>query len=242
MTRSAGVIFEDRVPRTFEKWRQVPPTLRSAIRKLHEQYSHALYGDDLVRHIRLGGGAPRAVAAAKLFRCERCAEAVRPPARPIAGIPRYTRHSECIGIDVMFIPDMTDTFHAYLLIVDLATDYTVVQWMVEGVGNRAPKPTAEQARRAMQEGWVRVLLTPQRIQIDQDSAFRGAFEEMCDSLGVPLIPVPADAHFSHGKVERRVGFVKVMAEKVFKDMNVIGAEAGRVAGSRICETCCRLCN
>ena len=47
MTRSAGVIFEDRVPRTFEEWRQVPPTLRSAIRKLHEQYSHALYGDDL---------------------------------------------------------------------------------------------------------------------------------------------------------------------------------------------------
>ena len=65
---------------------------------------------------------------------------------------------------------------------------------------------------------------------------------MCDDLGVPMIPVPADAHFSHGKVERRVGFVKVMAEKVFKDMNVCGAEAARVAGYRIGETCCRLCN
>ncbi len=33
-----------------------------------------------------------------------------------------------------------------------------------------------------------------------------------------------------------------MAEKVFKDMNVVGAEAARVAGYRIGETCCRLCN
>ncbi len=122
MARSAGAIFDDRHPRTFKEWRQVTPTLRSAIRKLNEQYSHALYGDDLARHIRLGGGAPRAIAAAKLFRCERCAEAVRPPSRPIAGIPPYTRHNECIGIDVIFIPDMKETFQAYLLMeVDVQT-------------------------------------------------------------------------------------------------------------------------
>jgi hypothetical protein len=104
MTRSAAVIFEDRGPRVFENWRDVPPTLRSAIRKLHEQYSHALSGEDLARHVRLGGGAPRAIAAARLFRCERCAEAVRPPARPVACVPRYTRHNECLGIDILFNP------------------------------------------------------------------------------------------------------------------------------------------
>ncbi len=150
MTRSAGVIFEERNPRTFDIWRRVRATLRSAIWKLHEQYSNLLYGDDSARHIRLGGGAARAVAAANLFRCERCAENVRPPARPVADIPRYMKHNECIGIDVMFIPDLIDTFKAYLIMVDLAADYTEVQWMVEGTGARAPKPTAESARRAMQ--------------------------------------------------------------------------------------------
>ena len=113
MTRSAAVIFENREPTTFAEWRNVPPTLRSAIRKLHERYSHALYGDDLVRHIRLGGGSARAIDAARLFRCERCAETARPPARPVAAIPRNTRHNECIGIDILFIPDMKEVFHAY---------------------------------------------------------------------------------------------------------------------------------
>ena len=42
---------------------------------------------------------------------------------------------------------------------------------------------------------INVLLTPQQIQIDHDSAFRGVFSEMRRDLGVPLVPIPADAHF-----------------------------------------------
>ena len=147
-----------------------------------------------------------------------------------------------MGIDVVFIPDVKETFHGYLLMMDMASEFTVLQWMCVDTGNRPPKTSAADAKKALFEGWCRHLLTPQRIQIDRDSAFRGIFEETCDQLGVPLIPVPTDAHHSHGKVERRVMVVKNMAEKVFADLKVDTAEGAQLAGYEIGRTCCRLSN
>ena len=65
-----------------------------------------------------------------------------------------------------------------------------------------------------------MLLAPQQIQINQDFAFRGVFEELCRDLGIPLVPMPSDAHFAQGKNERRLHLAKSMAEPVFKDMAV----------------------
>ena len=73
---------------------------------------------------------------------------------------------------------------------------------------------------ALLEGWINVLLTPQQLLIDQDSAFHSVFEELCRNLGRPLAQIPAAAHCTHGKIERWVRLVATMDEKVVKDMDV----------------------
>ena len=82
------------------------------------------------------------------------------------------------------------------------------------------KPTAAAAMHALLEGWINVLLAPQQIQIDQDSAFHSVFEELCRNLGRPLVHTPSAAHCTHGKIERWVRLVATMDEKVVKDMDV----------------------
>ena len=56
LARSIGVIFRDG-PTVFATWREV------SNKNLREQYSHALHGEGLARHIQLGGG----LIAALLF-------------------------------------------------------------------------------------------------------------------------------------------------------------------------------
>ena len=60
---------------------------------------------------------------------------------------------------------------------------------------------------------------PDRVLIDQDSAFKGEFEQMLAELGIPRVYVPREAHWKL-RPERKIGFLKTMATKVFKDMGV----------------------
>ncbi len=59
--------------------------------KLHKQYSHALSGDALVRHLRLGGASSSAIKSASLHRCETCEQEVRNLPGPVAAVPRYDK-------------------------------------------------------------------------------------------------------------------------------------------------------
>eukprot|EP00959_Pyramimonas_sp_CCMP1952_P449047 9402778-Pyramimonas_sp.AAC.1 len=52
---------------TYTDWYRVPAAPKAAIKKLHIQFSHALRGEELVRHVRIGGGPPAAISAPELF-------------------------------------------------------------------------------------------------------------------------------------------------------------------------------
>ena len=77
LRRSAEVVFKENEELVFDEWHQVPQALRSAIVKVHKQYSHALNGESLVRHLRLGGASSSAIKAASLFKCETCEQEAR---------------------------------------------------------------------------------------------------------------------------------------------------------------------
>ena len=57
LRRSAAVVFREAEESEFNVWSDVPSLLRSAIIKVHRQYSHSLRGDELVRHLSLGGAS-----------------------------------------------------------------------------------------------------------------------------------------------------------------------------------------
>ena len=59
----------------------------------------------------------------------------------------------------------------------------------------------------------------------------------------PLVPNPADAHFSHGEVEPRVLLVQKKWLKVFnKDTDVHEATAAKLARAHVRHRCCLSCN
>lgn len=98
---------------------------------MHQQYPHTLHGENLARHIRLGGGSRRAEVAARFFRCDRCAHAARPPARPIAAVATSRRFNECVGMGIAFMPDLRERQRAFLILPDLASDFTVANKFAE---------------------------------------------------------------------------------------------------------------
>ena len=72
LSRSAAVVFREAEDAEVNVWNEVPSLLRSAIIKVHKQYSHRLRGDELIRHLRLEGASEISVEAARLFTCEVC--------------------------------------------------------------------------------------------------------------------------------------------------------------------------
>ena len=243
LRRSANVVFKELEDETeFNSWGDVPSMLRSAIIKVHRQYSHSLRGDELVRHLRLGGASESAINAAKLFKCETCEKEVRNMPRPVAAVPKYQKFGECIAMDVAFIPCMGDVLHAFLVMVDMATHFTVTSYLCSGEApGETCKPNADETRKALLD-WCEMLGIPQRCQIDQDSSFRGMFKSTLDTFGIEDIMVARDAHWSHGLVERRVLMLKEMIAKVAPEFKATGAIMMRVAMTQCTSTINRLSN
>lgn len=127
-------------------------------------------------------------------------------------------------MDIAFMPHLCEWQHGFLILMDMASDLTVAKYIMSSEGVRPPQPTA------------------QRLQIDQGAAFRGDFSVMCEAMNIHLLPVPTGAHFSHGKVERRILTLKEMSSHVFHEMHVVDAGGARAAVPRMAEACNRLCN
>lgn len=83
-------------------------------------------------------------------------------------------------------------------------------------------------------------MTPQRLHIDQDSAFRGGYAFMCEAMTIQLVPVPAGAYVSNGKVERRILTIKEISVRMFHDMQATDDDRAHADVPRIAETCNRL--
>ena len=242
LRRSAAVVFREAEESEFNVWNEVPSLLRSAIIKVHKQYSHSLRGDELVRHLRLGGASETAVKAARLFSCEVCEREARNLPRPVAAAPKYERFGECIAMDVAFVPCLDDRLHAFLVMVDMATHFTVASYLVSGENaGETCKPTSDQARRALLD-WCELLGVPQRCQIDQDSCFRGIFKSALDTFGIEDILIARDGHWSHGMVERRVLMLKEMVAKVAPEFHAKGSLLMRVVMTQCAHTINRLAN
>ena len=166
LRRSAAVVFREAEEEAgFERWSDVPSLLRSAIFKVHRQYSHSLRGDELVRHLRLGGASQTAIKAAKLFSCEVCEREVQNLSRPVAAVPKYERFGECIATDVAFVPFTGDCLHALLVVVDMATHFTIASYLCSGENpGDTCKPTSDQA---------------QIIRLDNPTCYGGVMVGVC---------------------------------------------------------------
>ena len=209
---------------------------------MHRQYSHSLRGDELVRHLRLGGASETAIKAAKLFSCEVCEREVRNLSRPVAAVPKYERFGEFIATDVAFVHFTGDCLHALLVVVDMATHFTIASYLCSGENpGDTCKPTSDQAQKYLLD-WCELLGGPGKGQIDQDSCFRGIFKATLDTFGIEDILVARDAHWSHGLVEIRILMLKEIIAKVAQEFEAKGPLLMRVVMTQCAHTISRLAN
>ena len=242
LRRSADVVMREMDIDDFHQWEEVPAILRSAIMKIHQQYSHSLIGDDLARHLRLGGASEKAIKAAKLLKCQRCEAEKRSVPRPVAAVPKYEHFNQCVAMDIAFLPCLQDIQHAFLVMVDQATHYMVAAYIMSADAPGRPiKPDALSVKNAF-VNWIEMFGKPDRVQIDQDSAFRRGFKQVFDLFLIDDVMVPRDAHWSHGIVERRILTLKEMIVKVVPDFVAKGHIMMRVVVSQCTHTLNRLCN
>ena len=242
LRRSADVIMREMEGDDFNQWEEVPAMLRSAIVKIHQQYSHSLIGEDLARHLRLGGASEKAIKAARLLKCQRCEAEKRSVPRPVAAVPKYEHFNQCVAMDIAFLPCLRDVQHAFLVMVDQATHYVVAAYIMSAEGPGRPiKPDALSVKNAF-VNWVEMFGKPDRVQIDQDSAFRKGFKQVLDLFMIDDVMVPRDAHWSHGVVERRILTLKEMIVKVVPEFEAKGNIMMRVVVSQCTHTLNRLCN
>ena len=242
LRRSANVVMKEMEGEDFQQWEEVPMILRSAIVKIHQQYSHSLIGEDLARHLRLGGASEKAIKAARLMKCQRCEAEKRSVPRPVAAVPKYEHFNQCVAMDIAFLPCLQDVQHAFLVMVDQATHYMVAAYIMSAEAPGRPiKPDALSVKNAF-VNWVEMFGKPDRVQIDQDSAFRKGFKQVLDLFLIDDVMVPRDAHWSHGIVERRILTLKEMIVKVVPDFLARGHIMMRVVVSQCTHTLNRLCN
>ena len=242
LQRSSDVMFRQREEEDLQTWEEVPVLLRSAITKVHRQYSHSLYKENFSRHLRLSGASDQAIKAAFLFTCPTCEKERRSPARPMAAIPKYDHFNQCVAMDIAHIPDQDDVMHSFLLMVDMATSYTLASYLCSGeTPGRPKKPQSSQCRKSLVD-WMEVFGSPDRVQVDQDGSLRGDFRDLLDRFGIEEILVARDAHWSHGVVERKILTVKEMMMKVAHDSEIKGAILTRVAVVNCVQAINRLSN
>jgi len=136
-------------------------------------------------------------------------------------------------MDFMVIPDLDQVNHAVLVIVDLASDFTVAVYACEG-----SRPNAAAARKAFDQGWL-LWAGPPLVGIEQDldSAFMGSFESLASDLVIALIPAAPEAHWQMGRVERKIRYLKEMSTTIFDVNQVRGPDAVAVGVHEMANAC-----
>ena len=136
-------------------------------------------------------------------------------------MPRWRHFNECIGIDIMDIPDLTTQQHAVLIITDLASDKTAAEYCCKGA-----RATAAQVKSAFDRAWLSWAGLPSHgVQFDLDTSFAAEFGQLLEDLGLAQVPVALEAHWQAGKVERKIQFLKEMRKTVFAEQEVLTGDA-----------------
>eukprot|EP00959_Pyramimonas_sp_CCMP1952_P283819 5932729-Pyramimonas_sp.AAC.1 len=110
--------------------------------------------------------------------------------------------------------------HVVLVIVDVASDFTVAVYVCPG-----SRPTAELAKKALELGRLAWAGPPRVVEPDRDSTFMDEFETLCNDLGIVINNAAPEAHWQMGKVERKMRYLKEMATSVFDAGEVRGQDS-----------------
>ncbi len=221
----AGIEF-DLPPELHGK---IPKSLLSSVRRLHFNSGHPP-NDELERIVRLSGGSELARAAVKGIRCTICRKAA--PARspkPAKAKTSIGQFNETVLADLCYEKDSNGTTHAWMLIVDDGTDWTVCKYL--GASPMVDTKTAKELYNKVEEGWIDWAGPPDVFVADSERGF--AAEEFAGKLGKAgsfFQPAAGYAPWQKGKVERKVKTICSIIRKSVLHLGLKGAEDMKYAG------------
>ena len=101
-----------------------------------------------------------------------------------------------------------EVFH-YLLMVDEASGFCVVEEMIRHPEKEMRHMTTAQVCRTLELRWCQIFGFPETIKLDPEGAFRGLdLGEYCSSRGIELSVIPAEYHEGISEVERSIGTIR----------------------------------
>lgn len=209
-----------------KKWLSIPRSARIAIRTLHARFGHCSR-ETLVQILRLAKMSEEYVSAAKHLRCRACEATVKLPTQTskVALPPPYT-FNFCVGMDVNYLHDSAGVVYQLLNIVDLGTTFQMEVVVGEGTGN----PRSAHLLDTVMARWISWAGYPKRIVLDRGTSTKGVFTSEVSKAGVHISTIGLEAPYQIGRVERRGGVWKDIAEKVIADKHITGiANISRLA-------------
>jgi hypothetical protein len=131
--------------------------------------------------------------------------------------------NEAVQGDVVYVKDVAGETHAYLVLVDEATGFTVVSWCKEA--------TAAHYASLVTERWIAWAGPPERLVADGERGFASVeFTGAMARAGTAYTPPAAYAPWQKGKVERRNATVRSIIRKSALHMGLKGQTDMEVSG------------
>ena len=175
--------------------------------KLHRLCGHP-GNRALVRTLAARGADGKLLAVAEQLKCQECQEGMLSKPSPKVTLEKEQVLWRTVQMD-SFQMRRADRVHHFLLMLDEASGFSVVQEVRQHDEEDHENLTAHDVLTTLLRSWFQYFGTPVRLRCDPEGAFRGELlERFCKSRDIDLSFVPAEHHEATGDVERAVGELK----------------------------------
>ena len=189
-----------------------------ALRRLHSNLGHPS-NKDLVRVLRNSGASEEAIRQARELECSVCHNHKAPSSALPANTSRATRFNEKIGLDVKYLPGWKSNQKVPCInIIDYATSLQVMRPIFQ-------RETAEITKGVLRDSWIHWAGIPEHLELDPSKPnLSTMLAEYCESRGIVMHHIAADAHWQLGKVERHGQWFQSIFKKVCDEHPPMSAE------------------
>ena len=205
---------------TFSEGKKIPPEVQSALKRLHQNLAHPA-PEDLGRHLRLAGGSPEVVEAAKRLRCQVCDRHHRGKSAKPSSMPALLEFNQLVAVDAFSVYDTNHVRVEFLLVIDIGTGFCIAR-QLEG-------HSGEALEKVFCDAWASTFGPPGSMILDLETGLQAGLARFSEWHGTWIRPIAAQAHYQQGSVERCIRSWKQIWEKVCDEKGVVATEAAMTA-------------
>ena len=185
--------------------------MRSLVARMHNNMGHP-ETNTMVRTFIEAGASDEAITTARALRCGACLRTRQPHLARPARVPRVGTFNEVVGIDILFITNCRGKKFMYQSVLDMS-----------GKMHIAVLVTSRESEHLLywfRMAWMLWAGPPKAVYCDKDGGYGGVFHDTLLQMGIDLKPIPAEAHWQAGVVERHQQTWKYMAQTTINAMQI----------------------